>query len=117
MPVLRSWNAGRAVHEHGLFSGGVHELLIDLIGEHLLQTLGPGFHRLAHGDPDVSVEHVRTGDGFCRVRLKGQRCAGLGGNGLAAGDERGIGEVASGPLATKCMPSLAQPIIREFAIL
>lgn len=52
----------QAVHEQGLFSGGVHELLIDLIGEHLLQTLGPGFHRLAHGDPDVGVEHVRTGD-------------------------------------------------------
>ncbi len=51
---------GQAVHEHGGL-GLRHQLGVDLIGGQGVDALGPDFHRLAHADPHVGVDDIRTG--------------------------------------------------------
>ena len=56
---------------------GLHHVRVDLIRLHQADALGPGFLRLAHGDPHVGVEEIGpphaffhvVGEGDARARL------------------------------------------------
>ena len=84
---------GQAVHEHGVLAGGVHQLLIDLIGLQVRDALGPDGVWLAHGHPHVRVEHVRPLDGLHRVLDEAQGRAALLRESPALLHQRVVGEV------------------------
>ena len=55
-----------------------------------MDALGPDLDGLTHGDPHIGVKDIGTLGSPGGVLLKGQGGTGLGGNGLALGDQGGI---------------------------
>ena len=84
---------GEAVHENGILCRKSHELLCHLVGLHLLDALGPGFHGLSHGYPYVGVEDFRILSPGFRIGFEGDAAAGLRGDLSALFDEFGIREI------------------------
>ena len=78
---------GQAVHEHGVGACNVHQLLVDLVWCQVVDALGPHLHRLAHGHPDVGVQHVGPLGGLGGVLFKGDGGTGLGGDLLTLGHQ------------------------------
>ena len=97
---------GQAVHKHGLRPGGLHQGGVDLVGGQVGDPLGPDLHRLAHRDPHVGVEDVRPFGGGERVLLEAEGGPGLGGDGLALGDESRVGPVFFGGAGGEVQPHL-----------
>ena len=83
----------QAVHKYAVRCGCGHLLRVHLIGGQLADALLPHLGGLAHGDPYVGVDHVRTLDGLHRILAEGELRAGLGGDLLALFDQRRVGEV------------------------
>ncbi len=54
---------GKAVHENGVFPGACHEFTSNLIAGELLLS-DSGFLFVAHADPDIGVDDVRTAGGL-----------------------------------------------------
>ena len=81
------------VHEAALRTGGVHELLRDAVGQEIVNALFPDRLRLAHGDPDVGIEHMGVLHGLHRVGDEFQHRAGLLRNCLTLRNQRGVREV------------------------
>ena len=83
----------QTVHKYAVCCGCGHLLRVHLIGGQLADALRPHLGRFAHGDPHVGVDHIRTLDGLHRILAEGELRAGLGGDFLTLGDQRGVGEV------------------------
>ena len=74
----------QAVHKLDVrVAGGLHHLRVDLIRLHQADALGPGFLRLAHGDPHVGVEEIGPLHAFFHVVGEGDARARLFRNGAA----------------------------------
>ena len=86
----------QAVHEDGVGAGLGHERRVDLIRRERGNALGPDALGLAHGDPDVGIDHVRALHGRGGVGEKVECRARLRRDGLTLRDELRIGEVALG---------------------
>ena len=107
------------MHEHGSGLGLGHQFGVDLVGGQGLDALGPDFHRLAHADPHIGVDDIRTGhsvgvlgqgDGgaaalgklFALFHQGGVRPVSLGGAGheiqahLGAADHQAVAHVVAG---------------------
>ena len=93
--------SGQAVHEHGLGACNLHELLVDLVSGQVVDPLGPDLHRLAHGDPDVGIQHVGPlgGHGGILLKAEGRTC--LCRNGLTLGHESRVRLVLLGGAGRK----------------
>ncbi|MNO80738.1 hypothetical protein D3C76_719530 [compost metagenome] len=76
------------MHELGArVAGGFHQFGVDLVRQQLLDTLGPGFDRLAHRDPHVGVDEVDAFDRRFRIFGQGDACATFFAVLLAASDQ------------------------------
>lgn len=84
------------MHEDGVGVGLGHERRVDLIRCERGNALGPDALGLAHGDPDVGIDHVRALHGRSGVGDEVERRARLRRDGLTLSDELRIGEVALG---------------------
>ena len=93
---------------------------VDLIGRERGYALGPDALGLAHGDPDVGVDHVRA---LARPRsglgrMKSSVAPVCAGDGLTLGRRAARrGSSPCGAQAVKCMPIFAQPTMRELPML
>ena len=71
------------MHEDGGGLGVGHQLLVDLVVLQQRNALGPDLVGLAHGDPDVGVDHVGVGAAFLHVLGQTDGAAVLSGDLLA----------------------------------
>ena len=85
------------MQEDGGGLGLLHQLLVHLIGPQQLDALRPDLVGLAHGDPDIGVQHVAVAGALLHVVGQLDGGAGLGGHGLALLHQVGGGHQLLGP--------------------
>ena len=73
-----------------------HQRAVDLIGGQRGDALLPHRDRLAHGYPNVGVDHVGIGDRLCRIGAKINDGAGLCGDLAALCRQRGVRKICLG---------------------
>ena len=94
------------MHEHGLRAGGLHQLPGDAVGQQVPDALGPHLVRLAHGHPDIGIEHLGASGGVLGVLVELQNGAGILGNGLTLLHQPGVGKIFLGGTHHKVHPHL-----------
>ena len=77
----------QAVHEYGIGTGLPHDIGGDPIGKQILDAGFPYLIRFPHGDPNVCINDMGTGNRFGDVFLKFQHRTGFGGNPAAFIDQ------------------------------
>ena len=77
---------GQAVHEYALGSCLTHDFPRNTVGNQILNSFFPNGIRLSHGNPDVRIDRVGTGNRR-NVFREFQRGVGIGCDGPAVGDQ------------------------------
>ena len=94
-----------------------HQLLVDLVGGKVVDALSPHLHRLTHGHPHISVQHVGTLGGLGGILLKGEGSTGLGSDLLALGHEGSVRLVLLGCTGGEVQAHLGAATIRLLPML
>ncbi len=103
VPVVEG---GQTVQENGGGLSHSHHVLVHLIGQKQLDALLPKLGGLAHGDPDVGVQHVAVLRALLHVVGELDLRAGLGGDGLALLHQVGGGHQLLGPTGAEAHTQL-----------